>query len=109
MSNEGVSPVIGVILMVAITVALAAAVFAMVTQLGGPEEPAPVIQFRQDANGTGFDLVVIRAPSGLDWSEFTAGLCDSLPSGPVVAGDRITGCSAGATVTHTKSNTLVYG
>ncbi len=56
--DRGVSPVIGVILMVAITVILAAVIAAFVLGLGDTSEPAPSASFDFDYNSTDQSLDV---------------------------------------------------
>ena len=65
-NEEAVSPVIGVILMVAITVVLAAVVFVLVSNLGKTSNTAPtfVVQ-RDDATDR---LSVTSADSDADWN-----------------------------------------
>ena len=67
-SEEGVSAVIGVILMVAITVAIAATVYVYVSgMMGGAAEKAPTITFTKDeALDT---LTVVQSDVGIDWSD----------------------------------------
>jgi len=55
--DEAVSPVIGVILMVAITVILAAVIASFVLGLG-PSEPAPTTNFEFDWDSSGSQLTV---------------------------------------------------
>ena len=69
--DRGVSPVIGVILMVAITVILAAVIAAFVLGLGNTNSTAPTATFNydftEDGNGTGTsasDTVEIEVTSG---------------------------------------------
>ncbi|WP_227132310.1 type IV pilin [Halorubellus salinus] len=50
--DEAVSPVIGVILMVAITVILAAVIGAFVLGIGGSQETAPQASFQWNSDGT---------------------------------------------------------
>ncbi len=50
-ADEAVSPVIGVILMVAITVVLAAVVFVLVSNLGEGADQKPQVGFTKDENG----------------------------------------------------------
>lgn len=65
-NDEAVSPVIGVILMVAITVVLAAVVFVLVSNLGGDSNTAPAISWnKQETSNT---LSVVTASSNADWS-----------------------------------------
>ena len=66
--EEGVSAVIGVILMVAITVAIAATVYVYVSgMMGGASEKAPTITFTKDeALDT---LTVVQADVGISWDD----------------------------------------
>jgi flagellin-like protein len=64
--TEAVSPVVGVILMVAITVVLAATVFVVVGQMGKKTAQAPSIQFLIDSR-TG-KISIVRADAGVDIS-----------------------------------------
>src|SRR5687767_3704005 len=70
--EEAVSPVVGVILMVAITVVLAAVVFVLVNQLGGASEKAPDMGFTKDNSGA--TISVIKAPVGNDAIVYIDGL-----------------------------------
>jgi flagellin-like protein len=54
--DEGVSPVIGVILMVAITVILAAVIAAFVLGIGDTEDPAPSASLNYAADESGPDI-----------------------------------------------------
>jgi len=56
--DDAVSPVIGVILMVAITVILAAVIAAFVLGLGDSSEPAPQVSFDYDYDNSSSELVV---------------------------------------------------
>ena len=56
--EDAVSPVIGVILMVAITVILAAVIASFVLGLGDTEEPAPNLVFDEDTNAEGDELEI---------------------------------------------------
>ena len=56
--EDAVSPVIGVILMVAITVILAAVIASFVLGLGDTEEPAPNLVFDEDTNADGDELEI---------------------------------------------------
>lgn len=63
--DDAVSPVIGVILMVAITVILAAVIGSFVLNLGGSlNDTAPQASFGFDYNTTGTDSVTITHQSG---------------------------------------------
>ena len=66
-NEEGVSAVIGVILMVAITVAIAATVYVYVSgMIGGGQEAAPNVAFSKTSD----KITVSKADSGLDWNDF---------------------------------------
>lgn len=103
--EEAVSPVIGVILMVAITVVLAAVVYALVTGLGGGAEETPTVAMDEEDTG---DWIVIRADKDLEWEDFTVSGCTTVPTGSMEAGDRLLGCSEFAVMTHDKSNAIVW-
>jgi flagellin-like protein len=63
--DDAVSPVIGVILMVAITVILAAVIAAFVLGLGDTEDPAPQVSFDTEYDsGTNGGEVVFTVQSG---------------------------------------------
>ena len=66
-ADEAVSPVIAVILMVAITVVLAATVFVLVSDIGSQTgKSAPTLSIRTDES---LDrLVIDSAASGADWN-----------------------------------------
>ncbi|HUR62116.1 MAG TPA: type IV pilin [Candidatus Thermoplasmatota archaeon] len=66
-NDEAVSPVIGVILMVAITVVLAAVVFVLVSNLSkGANTASPQVAFTKDENGAnpGGSLTVVSVTNG---------------------------------------------
>ena len=136
-SDEAVSPVIGVILMVAITVVLAAVVFVLVSDLGDTGEDAPDVSFQKDE--TNDRLKVITAPADLNWNEFQiktdgdnltydlngaatsadtdtfAGAYVTLETASLSGGDFLELCGTAADETevtvqirHSVSNSLVY-
>jgi flagellin-like protein len=76
-NDEAVSPVIGVILMVAITVVLAAVVFVLVSNLSkGANNAAPQVAFTKDEQGSsaGGVLTVVSITNGpLDTSKVVVG------------------------------------
>jgi flagellin-like protein len=93
--EEAVSAVIGVILMVAITVAIAATVYVYVSgMMGGAAEKAPTITFTKDeALNT---LTVVQADVGISWSDINMTATDGTDTnythgqtGDVTAGDTI--------------------
>src|ERR1051326_2014452 len=66
-NEEAVSPVIGVILMVAITVVLAAVVFVLVSNLSkNSNTAAPNITFNQD--NSAHTLTIVSADASADWT-----------------------------------------
>ena len=69
--EEAVSAVIGVILMVAITVAIAATVYVYVSgMMGTGQEAAPTLTFQKNDKATVNTLLVIAAdPSDLQWGD----------------------------------------
>ena len=78
-SDEAVSPVIGVILMVAITVVLAAVVFVLVSNLSkNSNTAAPNITFNQ--NNSGHTLTIVSADAAASWNNvkgsITPGTCN---------------------------------
>ncbi|MEA3144333.1 MAG: Archaeal Type pilin, N-terminal [Thermoplasmata archaeon] len=69
-NDEAVSPVIGVILMVAITVVLAAVVFVLVSNLSkGSNNSAPTLAINTD--DTADKLIITSAATGADWSRLS--------------------------------------
>jgi flagellin-like protein len=118
--DEAVSPVIGVILMVAITVVLAATVFLLVNTFNEEREAPPTLPVMQK---TGDRVTVVRAEPDLDWVEHfrVGGTCAptltlngaSWPEEagtPLRPGDVLRGCTSGQTLTivHIPSDILVY-
>ncbi len=65
-ADEAVSPVIGVILMVAITVVLAAVVFVLVSNLGKTSSSTPTFSLSRDESAD--KLSVTSADSDADWN-----------------------------------------
>lgn len=122
--DEAVSPVIGVILMVAITVVLAAVVFILVNDLGESGESAPEMAFTKD--NAARNITVVKAPTGNDEIVYVDGLkwggdCAvkgingnpgaPTPAATVEAGDRLwVDCLADQTITftHVATGTVVY-
>jgi len=83
--ERAVSPVIGVILMVAITVILAAVIATFVLDLGGDQEQAPQASFSLDGNTVtheggdtipAAELTVVSAGGG-SWSDTSVSAGDS--------------------------------
>jgi FlaG/FlaF family flagellin (archaellin) len=104
--NEwAVSPVIGVILLIAIVVAIAAVAF---TYFGGVitvDKETPIIVFEQ--NDTEDTLTVLNADHFLDWDKVDAIGIASLPSGTIDAGDKITGCAGNVQLIWEPTNTIL--
>lgn len=104
-SEEAVSPVIGVILMVAVTVVLAAAVFVIVSQITPNTDTAPDIGVTRD----GTTLLIVRVSSTVPWSDLTVTGCTTIPTtGNVAAGDTLEGCTNPTRIAHAPTNTLVF-
>lgn len=100
--DRAVSAVIGVILMVAITVAIAATVYVyasgMVSSLSSTTTKViPELSFVQ----SGDTLIVQKCPSGLTWADITVS-GGTAPTGTetVDVGDTITGCSGTVIVAY---------
>ena len=91
--------------MVAITVVLAAVVYVLVSDLGGEPEKTPTIAMQGNGGG---DYTVLRADTGLDWSEFVVTGCTTVPTGTLDAGDQLLGCSDSANMVHYESNAIVW-
>jgi len=93
--DEGVSAVIGVILMVAITVAIAATVYVYVSgMMGGAAEKAPTITFTKDESLN--TLTVVQADPGISWSDISMNSTNGTShwtvhgmAGDITAGDTI--------------------
>lgn len=66
MADDAVSPVIAVILMVAITVVLAATVFVLVQDLSGKQSVAPSVNFQ--VNDSLDRIEVVSASTTADWN-----------------------------------------
>lgn len=105
MKDEAVSPVIAVILMVAITVVLAATVFVLVADIGEVNDPAPAMAFSRDESKD--QLVLISSEPGLVWSDFTFTGCVA-PTGNVTAGQVIQCQPGDVLVSYKPSNSVVY-
>ncbi len=75
-SEEAVSAVIGVILMVAITVAIAATVYVYVSgMIGGGGQQTPTIAFTVDSGND--KMVVASADAATNWNDITLTLDNS--------------------------------
>lgn len=134
--DDAVSPVLGVILMVAITVVLATSVFLMMNPFTQRDEP-PALALSKHEGGDALRLS--RAPVGTDWSEFSIRSADlisglrvhlnvppdgtgalveaeygELPTSPVGGGDSLTFCADSDTssveimIRHNATNQVTY-
>ena len=123
--KRAVSPVVGVILMVAITIVLAATIYVWVSSLSSPAVTAPSINLRgtfadSDNNGSIDQLVltVVSVQGDAKWEDLqitaSTGTVSNSNSGLVQAGQQFTidGLSGGQEVTvrivHVPSNSVIY-
>ncbi len=108
-SEEAVSAVIGVILMVAITVAIAATVYVYVSgMIGGGAQQTPTISCTVD--NTNDKLIISSADSSANWDDITVTLDNSTASYAIYD----TGGSNNASTSSTQDVTagdyiLIYG
>ena len=105
--KAGVSPVIGVILMVAVTVVLAGVVFVAVqrlSQVGGSEPPR--LSFTSSDDGGNW--TVIQAPGSLSWDRLAVSGCQIVPTGTVSAGQVLGRCHGAVTVVDKGSNAVAW-
>ncbi|NHX37054.1 type IV pilin [Halolamina sp. R1-12] len=122
--NRGVSPVIGVILMVAITVILAAVIGTFVLGLGDSLSQAPQAQLDAeltDSDGDGNDEIVLNHNGGdsLSWGEIrvesSAGTTSAPTTGDftvgnsevIVASDQSPSGGATVTIVHEPSESIL--
>lgn len=105
--DRAVSPVIGVILMVAITVILAAVIAAFVLGIGPGDEPVDgAVDVSVSADGTSVDLEVVDDGNlqnlelgGCESDDLTAwDSADSISTGDTETDVDISGCDDGQTV-----------
>ena len=118
--DSAVSPVIGVILMVAITVVLAAVVFVLVSDSGSDASNPPNASFQTDRSGTGGEIRVVKIAQGpIDVTDLQVTGQGSCPlfavngtaksSGNLAAGDYWDCDTDGTTtIVHGSSDTLLY-
>jgi flagellin-like protein len=123
-NERAVSAVIGVILMVAITVAIAATVYVYVSgMIGGTQTKAPNMAFNKETTPTK-KLTVVSADNGLTWNNYIATFPATITAAslngvalvsgtapantPVAAGDSITITGTGTlTLRYVPTNTLM--
>ncbi|MGB0653269.1 MAG: archaellin/type IV pilin N-terminal domain-containing protein [Thermoplasmatota archaeon] len=127
--EEAVSPVIGVILMVAITVVLAAVVFVLVSDLGSDSETGAAMKFQKDESDD--QIKVVSAENTIDWDRIslkasatgstydvndaaatgdtavTASLAAIPDTDSIEAGDYIEFCGTAGAITTDTTYTLV--
>lgn len=105
-NDEGVSPVIGVILMVAITVVLAAVVWVMVSKLA-QDSPAELTTLGIQRKESPLSYMVMSAPNDLTYQELTiSGCATHKTTGVVLAGDSFTGCTSPLLIVY--ENQVIY-
>lgn len=105
MDEEAVSPVIGTILLVAITVIMAGVAFLLVGTGDDAPPEVPRIAFRVDHGGAGGTLTVVSVTNDSGqtyWSRIavadgSTAAC-TLPTGEIHAGDTVTCTSEGRLV-----------
>lgn len=85
--DGAVSPVISTILMVAITVVLAATAFVLVADIGGPGETAPTFGLQRDDLED--KLTVTSASAGADWARLTVRLVSLDGAGVIHLGNTM--------------------
>lgn len=106
--TAGVSPVIAVILMVGITVVLAATVFVLVADLGEVNDFPPSIGFTSDSVEDTLTVVSVNRPD-VYWRDLQVQGCTP-PDGneSVDPGDQLTQCTGHVRISHRPSATLIY-
>ncbi|MEK6985029.1 MAG: type IV pilin N-terminal domain-containing protein [Candidatus Thermoplasmatota archaeon] len=119
-ADEAVSPVIGVILMVAITVVLAAVVFVLVSGLSGDQkDQAPSLSFskKDDVDGSGASFILTSAsPDAGLWTAYTVTptTCTAPTNTAAILANDTWDCTASAnegatfTIVHKATNTIIY-
>lgn len=105
--EHAVSPVIAVILMVAITVVLAATVFVLVSDIGGKNPPAAQITWNKDVSAKTL-TVSSAADSHYHWSDMTVTGCTAPTTGNVTAGNTLTACAGHVKISYKPANALIY-
>ena len=130
--KRAVSPVVGVILMVAITIVLAATIYIWISSMSSPAATAPSINFRgtfEKSNGN-YTLVLtvisvqggakwgdldIKVPNGLNPSKHKADGTPADDNNMVEAGDYIeinvssfSGSEITVQIVHVPSNSVIY-
>jgi len=107
--ERAVSAVIGVILMVAITVAIAATVYVYVSgMIGGGTDKAPDMAFSKETTPVR-GIRLVSADPGLTWSSFSITGAGTFTETNVLAGQFIplAGTNGTITIVYTATNTLM--
>ncbi|MDG6229797.1 MAG: type IV pilin N-terminal domain-containing protein [Candidatus Thermoplasmatota archaeon] len=93
--DEAVSAVIGVILMVAITVAIAATVYVYVSgMIGTGQDSTPNIAFAKSSDR----ITVSRSDAGLEWSEFQLTFSSSELTNVTLSGEALVYPATGTSI-----------
>ena len=119
MDDNAVSPVVGVILMVAITVVLSAGLFVMVQSFRDTVGETPTVAFQKDTSGTGGEvLVLVVGPTPIDAADIRLSPADCVlrgtdgnlkTSGNLAAGDYVDCASDGdVIIADDGSGTLLF-
>ena len=98
--KAGVSPIIAIILMVAITVVLAATIYVWVSGFGGGGAQQQSVALQQTDHGVNYTKYIITGAEGFLWSDaivkvggsvvnFSATIGGANSTGPALAGDNI--------------------
>jgi flagellin-like protein len=103
-NNEAVSPVIGVILMVAITVVLAATVYLLVNGLTSDLDTSTPAQISMARNAGGDYLVQMIGNDDIAWEYVNVNGCEDIidadNDGLISAGDYISNCEEQITMIY---------
>ena len=106
--EEAVSAVIGVILMVAITVAIAATVYVYVSgMITGGAEDTPDFSFMQDKSGGTITVVTVSENTSWYTMQIVGSATFDKAADPwVTPGDRLTACSGIVSISYDNSTLL---
>ena len=110
--DEAVSAVIGVILMVAITVAIAATVYVYVSgMIGTGADTAPNISFVKDEDdtttGSTYGTLMVASAQNATWANIAIVGGDTPAGTYVTAGDKINVTASSVTIRYVPTNTLL--
>ena len=123
-NGKAVSPVVGVILMVAITIVLAATIYIWISSMSSPAATAPSINFRgtfEKSNGNyTLVLTVISVQGNANWDDLNITVIggnvtnNENLTGAVNAGDKIEiddlepNTEVKVVIKHVPSNSIIY-